>query len=198
MKLTKSELKNMIREALREELLHEVKVPVTHVASPKVFVVCNHGAINNLDNFYLHGVYFNKYEAIKCIKEEVEYRIENYNNLDNTLYCYFVNPTTYDTTVKALTTAANAKNSGGVDLHYDYKDVVYALSSIAEHESPVYELSMSDIWNDYYLAYLASAGYDIETIDVTDTYAMQDLLSDLDYDDEFKKFISNKFATIAI
>ena len=194
--MTKNELKQLIRECLREELLHEIQVPATKVASPKVYIVCNHGAVNDLDNFYLHAVCLNKPEAVARFTEEAEYRVEQYDALDNTLYCYYVNPADYDITIKALMNAGAAKYSGGVDLHYEHKDVVYALSSIAEHETPVHELSMDDIWDDYYLAYLESTGYDTDTIDVTDTYALEDLLSDTSYDDNFKKFVSSKLATI--
>jgi hypothetical protein len=51
---------------------------------------------------------------------------------------------------------------------------------------------MADIWADYYIAYLASTGYDINSIDETDVYAVQDITSDLAEDDVFAKFVINK------
>lgn len=188
-------VKTPIEEALNEELLHEIKVPVTRSTAPAVYLVFNYGTINNLDNYYLHTVCLNKTEAIASLIEEAEYRIQNYGELDNSLYCYVVNPADYDIALSDLKQAAAAKRSGGVDLHWEYTDVVYALSSIAEHETPIYELSMADIWADYYTAYLASTGYDIDSIDETDIYAIQDLLSELADDEDFKKFIRNKLTT---
>ena len=194
-KNTKSELKEMIREALREELLHEVQVPVRKVALSTVYIVFNCGASNDLDNYYLHAACLNRNEAINSFIEEADYRIKNYNALDNTLYCCEVTLADYDITLDELKQAANSKYSGGVDLHWEHTDVVYALSNIAKNATPVFELSMADIWADYYIAYLASTGYDIDTIDETDVYAVQDITSDLAEDDAFEKFIINKLRT---
>ena len=191
-KITKSELKQMIRETLREELLREVQVPVRRIASPTVYIVINYGTLNNLDNYYLHAVCLNKNEAVNSFIEEAEYRIQNYGELNNTLYCYAITPANYDTTLDELKQAANGKDSGGVDLHWEHTNVVYALSNIAKNATPVFELSMSDIWADYYIAYLVSTGYDIDTIDETDVYAVQDITSDLAEDSNFAKFIANK------
>lgn len=188
----KSAKSTLIEGALNKEPLHEIKVPVKRSATPTVYLVFNYGTINNLDNYYLHAVCLNKAEAIASLIEEAEYRIQNYSELDNSLYCYAVDPADYDIALSELKQAAAAKHSGGVDLHWEYTDVVYALCSIAEHETPLYELSMADIWADYYVAYLASTGYDIDSIDETDLYAMQDLLSELADDEDFKKFIISK------
>jgi hypothetical protein len=191
-KITKSELKQMIREVLREELLHEVQVPVHRVTAPVVYIVFNCGAINNLDNYYLHTVCLNKHEAINSFIEEAKYRIQNYGELDNTLYCYAISPADYDITFDELKQAANMKDSGGADLHWEFTDVVYTLSNIAAKAIPMFELSMADIWADYYIAYLASTGYDIDSIDETDVYAVQDITSDLAEDDVFAKFVVDK------
>ena len=189
--MTKNELRSLIRECLLEEL---AKPELTESAgSNNAYVIFNNGFATDLDDYYLFAATANKAAAIDTLIEEVVYRIQDYNNYSNTIYCYYVNLDDYDVTLEELIEAS--EHDGGVDLHFRSPDVVYALAAMRDNEKPLYEFWPKSS-EDYYSDFLELQGYDVEDIldkEDTEDYdgeTFADLVGKLRTDKDFEDWVS--------
>ena len=192
--MTKNELKQLIRECLREELSTR---KLTESTSNKVYVVFNYYPIKyksgyDLDNFYLHLVSTNRNEVINRLQEEAVYRVENIAELQNSLVCYYIDPADYDCTVDDFLAA---EGKGGHDLHWDFRDVTYALTSIADYSTPLFSQSTADImfmYDDYIEKNASTLGFDIDDLYANNYNTLDtDIIETLNADPNFKKFITS-------
>jgi hypothetical protein len=180
------------------EKLH--KKELKESSTSKIYVVFNYYPIKyssgyDLDNFYLHTVSTDKNEVINSLKEEALHRVQGLDNLKNTLVCYLIDPTEYECTADEL---MDAEGEGGQDLHWEFRDIVYVLSSIPDHETPLYKLSMGDIqqlYEEYIEANKHILGFDTDDFYIYDFDATDpDAREILDEDPNFKKFITDKLS----
>ena len=146
--MKKSELREMIRECLHEELSNR---KLQESVSNRLYVVFNYYPVkystgHDLDSFYLHTATLNKAEALDSLIAQSFYRVANFGDLQNTLVCFEINPAEYDCTVDDFYAA---EGEGGQDLHWEYRDIVYTLDSIVDSETPLYTLSTGDILGLY-------------------------------------------------
>jgi hypothetical protein len=166
----------------------------------RTYIIFNYYKENNLDEFYLHAVYNSKSDAVKRLIEEADYRIQEVCGLDNTLVCYLLDPNEYGCTADELKQAADSKYSGGVDLHFEHRDVVYTLSGIVsdKSETPKYKLSIADIAIEFYEDYLIKNAA-ILGLDVDDLYLYGELntevVNTIAKDKDFKSFCIAKLTS---
>jgi hypothetical protein len=166
-------------------------------STSKIYIVFNYYPIKyssgySLDSFYLHAVSADKNKIISNLKEEALYRVQNLNSLDNTLVCYLIDPIKYDCTTDEFIKAAG---KGGQDLHFESKDIVYALSSIVDSETPLYQLSMGDIqflYEEYIEMNSSTLGFDVDDFYTYSGVSDPDVKEILDKDPNFEKFITNR------
>lgn len=160
----------------------------------KLYVIFNYLRSNDLDNFCMIAACETKTDAIKALIDEAKFRIEGLGSLHNQVVCYLVDPTDYDLSINEFIDAADDKYNSGQDLHYEHTDVVYALSSMAEHETPLYELTMGDIQIEFYDDFL---NHNSQTVGITfddlyDSNFDRKLVSQIFNNVAFQKFMLNK------
>ena len=163
----------------------------------KLYVIFNYLRSNDLDNFCMIEACKTKTDAIKALIEEAKFRIEGFGSLHNKVVCYLIDPTDYDLSINEFIDAADDKYNSGQDLHYEHTDVVYAISSMAEHETPIYELTMGDIQTEFYDDFLShnSQSVGITFDDIYDSNFDRKLISQVYNNAAFQKFMLNKLST---
>ena len=189
--MKKSELRQMIKEVLQEEFSNIKTLKESDTS--KIYIVFNYYPIKyssgyDLDNFYLHTASTDRAKVVNSLKEQALYRADYLGNLDNTLVCYSINPEKYNCTMDDF---YEAEGIGGHDLHWNFRDVVYALTSLADYETPIYKLDMSDIasfYEDFIDKYGSSLGLSIDDLYKYGNYNL-DTIAEIRRTADFKKFI---------
>lgn len=161
----------------------------------KIYIIFNHGSLRNLDNYYLLAVCKSRADAIKELIEIAQYRVQEFGNVKNTLVCYLINPADYYCTIDEFI-QASTKYSDGQDLHWFHTDVVYALSSMAEHATPVYKLSMTDVEVEFYEDFINKNSMNIDLYDDQYDYPVlnTEAIDTINNDPAFTKFVDTKLA----
>lgn len=167
------------------------------ISNNKLYVIFNYLKSDDLDNFCLIAACETKIDAIKALIDEAKFRIEGFGSLHNKVVCYLVDPADYNLSINEFIDAANDKNNSGPDLHYEHTDVVYAISSMAELETPIYELTMGDIQTEFYDDFLShnSQSVGITFNDLYDSNFDRKLVSQVYNNAAFQKFMLNKLDT---
>jgi hypothetical protein len=163
----------------------------------KLYVIFNYLKSNDLDNFCMIEACETKTDAIKALIDEAKFRIQGFGGLHNKMVCYLIDPADYDLSINEFIDAANDKYNSGQDLHYEHTDVVYAISSMAEHETPIYELTMGDIQTEFYDDFLShnSQSVGITFDDLYDSNFDRALINQVYNNAAFQKFMLNKLNT---
>jgi hypothetical protein len=183
-------------------VVHPSTSPQADNGDDKVYVTFNYSTANSLDSFWAFDVYRNKSEACKGLLEIAEDRVSNFVKLNNLMVCYAFDLKTleadYEITIDEL---EDAVGEGGQNLHYDYTDVCYCLSGMAETESPVFKLSIADIGIEYYEEFISqnqnTLPYDIDDFYDNRDMVVEKLNNDPNIAPKFKKFVTSKLtATI--
>lgn len=167
---------------------------VTGDNNNKLYVIFNYLKSNDLDNFCMIDACETKTDAVRALINEAKFRIEGFGSLHNEVVCYLVDPADYDLAKNEFIDAANDKYNSGPDLHYEHTDVVYAISSMAEHETPIYELTMGDVQTEFYDDFLSrnSQSIGITFNDLYDSNFDRKLISQVFNNAAFQKFMLNK------
>ncbi len=163
----------------------------------KLYVIFNYLKSNDLDNFCMIEACKTKTDAIKALINEAKFRIKGFGSLHNKVVCYLIDPTDYGLSINEFIDAADDKYNSGQDLHYEHTDVVYAISSMTEHETPIYELTMGDIQTEFYDDFLShnSQSIGITFDDLYDSNFDRELISQVYNNAAFQKFMLNKLDT---
>ena len=195
--MKKSELRQMIQEVLREELSRR---KLQESVASKIYVVFNYYPVkrsNNdydLDDFYLHAATADRSEALNSLKEEALYRVENVADLDNTLVCYEIDPAEYDCSPEEF---FEAEGYGGQNLHWEYRDITYALSSIANYETPLYELPIGNVvglYEDFIVDFGDELGLSVDDLYVYRSTLNTDTVEAIQSDKRFNSYVERKLA----
>ena len=162
-----------------------------------LYIIFNYYTPDDLDDFCLLHVGTNKTDAVTDLIDMAEQSVENYGRYKNTLVCYKIDPDSYDMTVDEFIDASESKHDYcGEGLHHEYTDVVYALSSIAANEKPLYELDGPIVEIEFYDKFLSQpnnpTGLTID--DIYDSNFDSSIINKIYNEPEFQKFMKDKLS----
>ena len=168
----------------------------TTQSANNLYVIFNYYRPNDLDDFCMLHADTDKSATVQALVDMAEQSVENFGRYKNTLVCFKIDPDEYDLTADDFIEASESKHDYcGEGLHYEYTDVVYALSHLAANETPLYKLDMPIVEIEFYDAFLRQNNkLGITIDDIYDANYNANIISRVYNDKDFQKFMKNKLA----